>query len=40
MPTYEELRTLLHIEVTPGSEWNPNTVKLGMVSMDKNDDAF
>ena len=26
--------------MTSGSEWNPNTVKLGKVSMDKNDDAF
>ena len=34
------LRTLPHIEVTSGSEWNTNTVKLGKVSMDKNDDAF
>ena len=40
VPTDEELRTLLHIEVTSGSEWNPNTVKLGKVSMDKNYDAF
>ena len=40
VPTEEELRTLLHIEVTAGSEWNLNTVKLGKVSMDKNDDAF
>ena len=38
--TNEELRTLPHIEVTSGSEWNTNTVKLGKVSMDKNDDAF
>ena len=40
MPTDEYLRTLPHIEVTSGSEWNPNTVKLGKASMDKNDDAF
>ena len=40
VPTDEELITLLHIEVTSGSEWNPNTVKLGKVSMDKNDDSF
>ena len=40
VPTDEVLRTLLHIEVTSGSEWNPNTVKLGKVSMDKNYDAF
>ena len=40
VPTDEELITLPHIEVTSGSEWNPNTVKLGKVSMDKNDDAF
>ena len=26
--------------MTSGSEWNPNTVKLGKVSMDKNDDTF
>ena len=38
--TNKELRTLPHIEVTSGSEWNTNTVKLGKVSMDKNDDAF
>ena len=31
VPTDKELRTLLHIEVTPGSEWNTNTVKLGNV---------
>ena len=31
VPTYEELGTLPHIEVTSGSEWNPNTVKLGKV---------
>ena len=35
VPTEKELRTLPHIEVTSGSEWNPNTVKLGKVSMDK-----
>ena len=29
--TDEELITLPHIEVTSGSEWNPNTVKLGKV---------
>ena len=29
VPTDEELRMLPHIEVTSGSEWNPNTVKLG-----------
>ena len=29
--TDKELRTLPHIEVTSGSEWNPNTVKLGKV---------
>ena len=40
MPTDEEIRTLPHIKVTSCSEWNPNTVKLGKVSMDKNDDAF
>ena len=40
VPTDKELRKLPHIEVTSGSEWNPNTVKLGKVSMDKNDDAF
>ena len=40
VPTDEELRTLPHIEVASGSEWNPNTVKLGKVSMYKNDDAF
>ena len=40
VPTDEEIRALPHIEVTSGSEWNPNTVKLGKVSMDKNDDAF
>ena len=40
MPTNEELITIPHIEVTSGSEWNPNTVKLDKVSMDKNDDAF
>ena len=40
MTTDEELRTLPHIEVTSGSEWNPNTMKLGKVSMDKNNDAF
>ena len=40
VPTGEELRTLPHIEVTSGSEWNTNTVKLGKVSMDKNDDVF
>ena len=40
MPTEEDLRTFPHIEVTLGSEWNPNTVKLGNVPMDKNDDAF
>ena len=40
MPTDEEIRTLPYIEVTSGSEWNPNNVKLGNVSMDKNDDAF
>ena len=38
--TEEELRTLPHIEVTSGSEWNPNTVKLGKASMDQMDDAF
>ena len=38
--TEEELRILPHIEVTSGSEWNQNTVNLGKVSMDKNDDAF
>ena len=26
--------------MTSGSEWNPNTVKLGKVSMDKNDVSF
>ena len=40
VPTDEKLRTLSHIEVTSGSEWNPHTVKLGKVSMDKNDDTF
>ena len=35
VPTDEELRMLPHIEVTSGSEWNPNNVKLGKVSMDK-----
>ena len=40
MPTDEELRTLPHIEVTSGSEWNQNTVKLGKLSMDKNDGEF
>ena len=40
VPTDEEFRALLHIEVTSGLEWNPNTVKLGKVSMDKNDDSF
>ena len=40
VPMDEELKTLPHIEVTSGSERNPNTVKLGKVSMDKNDDAF
>ena len=40
VPMDEELRTLPHIEVTSGSEWNPNTVKLGKVSMDENDDEF
>ena len=40
LPMDEELRMLPHIEVKSGSEWNPNTVKLGKVSMDKNDDAF
>ena len=39
-PMDKELRALLHKEVTSGSEWNTNTVKLGKVSMDKNDDAF
>ena len=33
--TDKDLRTLPHIEVTLGSEQNPNTVKLGKVSMDK-----
>ena len=36
VPTAEEIRKLSHIEVTSGSEWNPNTVKIGKVSMDKN----
>ena len=36
----EELRTLPHIEVTYGSEWNPNTVRLGKVSTDNNINAF
>ena len=40
VPTDKELRKLPHIEVTSGSEWNPNTVKLGKVLMDKNDDSF
>ena len=40
VPTDEELRTLPHIEVTLGSEWNTNTVKPGKMLMDKNDDAF
>ena len=40
LPSDKELRTLLHIEVTPGSEWNTNTVRLGKVSIDKNYDAF
>ena len=40
VPTGEERRTLPHIEVTSGSEWNPNTMKLGKVSMDQNDDTF
>ena len=40
VPTDKELRTLPHIEVTSGSEWNPHTVKLGKDSMDKNDDTF
>ena len=40
VPTEEELRTLLHIEVTSGSERNPNFVKLGKVPMDKNYDEF
>ena len=26
--------------MTSGSEWNPNTVKLGKVSMDKDDGTF
>ena len=38
--TYEELRKIPHIKVTSGSEWNPNTMILGKVSMDKNDDAL
>ena len=29
-----------YIEETSCSEWNPNTVKLGKVLMEKNDDAF
>ena len=37
---YEDLRTLTYIEVTSGSECNPNTATRGKVSMDKNDDAF
>ena len=40
VPTDEDLITLLNIEVTSGSEWNTNTVKLGKVSMNKNYDSF
>ena len=40
VPTDKDLRMLPHIEVTSGSEWNPNNMKLGKMSMDKNDDAF
>ena len=40
VPTDEELRTLPHIEVIAGSKCNLNTVKLGKVSMDRNDYAF
>ena len=40
VPTNEKLITLPHIEVISVSEWNPSTVKLGKVSMYKNDDEF
>ena len=38
--TYEELRMLPNMKLASGSEWNPNTAKLGKVLLDKNDDAF
>ena len=40
VPTEEEISTLPHIEVTSGSEWNPNTVKLGKLSTYNDRNAF
>ena len=38
--TEEELSTIPHIEVTYGSKWNQNTVKLGKVFKDNNSNTF
>ena len=40
IPTEEDLSTLPNIEVISGSEWNPNTLKLGKLSINNDSDTF
>ena len=40
IPMEGDLSTLPHINVTSGSECNPNTFRIGKVSIDNNNNAF